>query len=49
MEIHIPTQIIFYTLGAIGVVVIVVLVSGSISVVDHYVSRKRIEKAARDE
>jgi|GEM_PF-3030428 len=49
MTINIPTQVFFYVAGIIGVVVVVVLVAGSISVVDRYFSKKRIEKAAREE
>lgn len=49
MDIRIPTHVFVYAAGIIGVIVIVLIISGSIALVDRYITRKRLEKAARDE
>ncbi len=49
MTINIPSHVFIYALGAIGVVLVVLVVAGSVAAVDRYFSKKRIEKAARED
>ena len=49
MEIRIPTQIIVYVLGVIGVIILTVTLMGSLMLIERRMSDRKLKDALRED